>query len=390
MKSNSARTLHLIPLLLAVAPVAAQGNPRLVGFARIDGDRYGWTRIHSVAIRESVGLFVADRALPHVWRFGLDGRSQGVTGAAGEGPGEFRGIRSIWLPQDKVAVLDSNMPRVSFFDYDLRHAYAAKLPIAVHAGGGFGASVGTSALVLAVPGPGLFLAYAGFRADGPRPDWAPRGPADGVFALVDSLGSIQRTVAYVGRPRRCILQARRQNVRATVTVPYCREYADAVSPDGGVLVLATDSLVETGRPVMALTAIRVTGDTVYSRSWDYAPRTVPPELREREAARLQRQVAFFRNRVGEFEDREVPRTFPAFSDVSVGDDGQVWLTSWSTGGPLILTRFSARGVPIDTFSVTAGSRVVASLRDTVWLEVLDADDVPSLQGFRIVRGEPPP
>lgn len=92
----------------------------LVSIGEAEGDSvelFQW--IVGVEVTEGGDLVVADGGLSVVRVFDRAGRFVAQMGAAGDGPGEFRSLRSIWMPDPgTIGVWDSRAARLTYYGLD--------------------------------------------------------------------------------------------------------------------------------------------------------------------------------------------------------------------------------------------------------------------------------
>jgi hypothetical protein len=274
---------------------------------------------------------------------------------------------------------------VTLFDTNLVLVRTNTLPTSIKGPGGAPSNL-NAVVVRAVLGDGLLLVWVSLSTRTPRPSWVGNRLGTAAYVVTDFDGRLIQLLAMVTLPHRCFLEGTgASRVQVSITIPFCNEQSTAVSPDGEFLAVAEDSLPVIGRPVMSLLVVRSSGDTVYNRSWEYERERIPRTDLDVERPKLEGQIAAMKSLGVELKPVAFPELVPPFEQLSIAVDGQVWISSWKTQAGRSLTRISARGVIIDRFRVTSATRAISSLQDAVWVESLNADDVPSLVGFRVVR-----
>jgi hypothetical protein len=307
--------------------------------------------------------------------FGADGRHLARFGGQGEGPGEFRFLRSL-LPYrgDSIAAADAGLRRISIFD----------------ANGRFGRSVNNSATY--VRAPGTIPSQSCCLVSGTFPDGsflvelpetlpnAPGGPRHGTVTLVrlaadgssiDTIGSFagSRLMYDASAPNR--IRAMHLTGRFTYAVIGDRVYGgngeeshlEVVAADGG-----RPDTIPLGLPRSAVTA---------------AMRSALADTIRAEYARTPRERPVEHYLSGEFPDR-----LPAFGRVLSDVAGNLWLAASPYAGTareMDYLVFSTAGEQIARIRLPAVTAPIWLDRDEVVMVQQDALDVEYVNVYRILR-----
>lgn len=166
----------------------------------IDGDSaYLFQRIAGARFMADGRVVVADGGLSVIRVFDADGRFVLQAGGSGDGPGEFQGLRDLWIrPPDTIGVWDTMSRRLTYFGGDGGVARTVRLEVPGDAEAGnldfvAGAlddgSVAVAALALAAGG-----------EPGPDRVWVERFGADGghLGRLVESTGLVRARLSGGG------------------------------------------------------------------------------------------------------------------------------------------------------------------------------------------------
>jgi len=282
------------------------GAEPLVQIGALEGeDAYQFDQIGGVARLSDGRIVVANGGTQELRYFDRTGRHLRSTGRKGEGPGEFEGLGSlVVLPGDSVAVYDWSQRRVSFFDSDgvfvrsLTLQYPASVPFPV---GRFA--------------DGAWLAQPGFT-------FAPGSPGTDVvrdtstLLVFDDKGAVRDSAGrYIGPD--FYLRSEGQSAFAT-SLPFGRTTELAVWRDryyaGYTDRYEIERLNETGVPDLVVRARRAV-----------APVT-DADVAAHKAQRMADADAQWRPRLERlYQDIPFPSTMPAFSDLQVDANGNLWV-----------------------------------------------------------------
>lgn len=86
---------------------------------------------------------------------------------------------------------------------------------------------------------------------------------------------------------------------------------------------------------------------------------------------------------------DAPGFFPPVTEVIIGTDGRIWLAREGLIPPPPIARrydvLDAGGRPAGMLTLERPGRIMAATSDAVWIVETDADDVPTLLRYPIVR-----
>lgn len=311
-------------------------------------------------------------------------------GQPGEGPGEFRTPWNMGLHGDTLWVFDSDTYRFTWFDAAGELIESRAFPV------DFGDRDHSP------PRP------SGLLRD--RTVWGTStsmsiGVAEGrithqVDVLFDTTGAITDTLVE-------------RSITNSVWLLRDPDRADGLAKIGPqpfsaveIAIVAEDrpELVVVERPIAAdarrgefrVTKLALDGDTLFSSSFAYVPRTIPPALSDS----LVREFAAPPPRpppsgVGVWPASAralelarasmlLPAFFPPVSAVVLGHDGTIWLGRESGGGAMReWWIIDEQGQPIGAVSLPQAFRVMAAERDRVWGMEKDELDVPYIVRYVI-------
>jgi len=349
------------PAALAERPLWTVAAEPALEIGLLEGaEPYQLSQVQS-ARRLSDGRIVIANGGTHDLRF-FDAAGTHLTSAGreGEGPGEFKGLGLvIVLPGDTLAAYDWNLRRVSFFD----------------PGGGFVRSVGFDypagfPTPLGRFGDGAWLCTRAFTFspgnDGSEivRDTVPFLVFDPSGTLRDSIGRFPGTEFYV--------RSSGHNAFAS-SLPFGRTTEAAVIGDR--FYAGHTARYEIARYTPA-------GGTELILRLDRAPVAVTADdLARYKAERLADADATFRQQTARnLEDMPYPATFPAFADLMVDPDGNLWALDFSRPGDerRRWVVFAADGRARGAVETPPGLRVLDIGRDYVlgvWQDDLDVEHV---------------
>lgn len=301
--------------------------------------------------------------------FGPDGSPLPVVGGAGDGPGEFGAAIVVLLMQgDSLVVVD--------FHGELEFFAPSGEPLK---------SERFRALEAGRPAPTI---VTGILPDGSVFATRALAPGDPLVLLHLERGGELIDTLFVGRGRQIAHQPGPASV--WLEPPFSSgSLMVGDAPRGRVIEVGQDIAAETGEATFRVTARYASGDTAYSRDYQYDPVQISSAAVDREVGRAAsrlgavepdsaRAIAFVRRVT------EIPTHYPAITRVLVSDEGMLWL---EVGGPSDLERtwrvHDEEGSPIAEVGVPPGVelRLVGS-RDA-WAVYQDDWDVRYLVRFRV-------
>jgi hypothetical protein len=330
-----------------------------------------FTRINGLAWMADGGVVVADGAVQELRIFGPDGVWRATAGRKGGGPGEFEGLNGIHVLADgSLLAFDSRHRR--FSDFSVDGSFLGERPLEP-GGPRFPQLLGRLA-----DGRALFRAGGVFTPGGSQAGVS-RPPA--IVVLYDSAGALMDTVGEFPGSE-AFVQLGGEGATRTISVgslPLGRNTRFAVvgdrfvvapSDDYELLIYRLDGTLErsirrpfTKRSIKDADIERYLEDMADHGSRDFVNRMRKPLM---EAAR--------------------PEAMPAYSNLLVGDNGQLWVEDFTPPGiegPVRWSVFEAGGQWLGEAEMPArfkpyriaGGRVLG-----VWL---DPDDVPFVRAYQL-------
>lgn len=349
------------------APALPSAPPTLVEETRIDGDTEALVPIagyrdpdRTLAVHPDGRIAIGQSQDAEVRVFGPDGTSLLSVG----GPGELLGISRIGWSGDSLWVIDPRQERMTFFGPAGDVVRTARLPVRATPAPDAPDEVPDFEFVYpASPvADGLLLAelspYVGQEL--------PQGYFDRVtWGVVDADGVIREEVIRVSSGD---VQVTNQAGEAFV-LPFPNRTVDGVSRDGSLLAFARALLDGPEAPSVRVTAVRLSGDTVFDRSYPFEPVAIPDSVVARyTTAGL---------------DLPVPDVFPPLDGVVVGHDGTVWVEMIEIRGERNYTVLGPAGDLLTTLTLSGDARIAAAERERIWVVERDALDVESVVVYRL-------
>ena len=287
-------------------------------------------------------LFMAQWQDQTIQVIGEAGEVTRTIGRRGEGPGEFMMLSAIWLAGDTLVATDRQLMRVNSFATDGRfldsRRWAADFETWSVDEAGTRTAYVAGAPPSAILANGLALVSPNWMMRPPqgRPDpGARRAGFRSPLLTMDEDGQIVDTLAW-DEFYWTEFNMARDGRHFRIQVPFQREVHTAVMPGGGgVIVVREDD--STG-PAVHVTRIGLAADTVFSRTYSYAPAPVTDDLLHRALSAIEVNEPLAipgSERDGAPESTEfegpvrrsgvLPETLPAVTGVVVGQDESIWL-----------------------------------------------------------------
>ena len=337
-----------VPLLEIGTPGAMPADE----FQRIDG-----------ALRLRDGrIVVADGGAGTLRMFGPEGTLRWSAGRPGDGPGEYRLIESLGVgPGDSIWVFDFGLRRFTILTSGGETARTVPL-------GGELSAVGA---VGRLPD-GRFVVrefWSGAAGGGALRPGLRRDPA--AIALLNSDGALADTIALV-RGREVFIRS--ENGRAVMSAPlFARTAVAAVR--GGRVIAGDQERFEL--QVYDATGTLERSIRILGRDLSIAAADVDRLVEEETARRPEPERAGFRR---DLESMDVPATRPAFGDILVDDDGNLWAAEYVRWPrvPRTWTVMDPEGVWLGTITMPDGFRPLYIGGDRVlgvWRDELDVERV---------------
>jgi hypothetical protein len=375
----------------AVGPVHA-APARLVeelSIGRLDGPiEYQFAEIASIAVARDGSILVSDRKTPAVRLFDRTGKYVRTYGRKGPGPGEYMQPTDVaFLPDGGVVVRDPRQFRVCYYAADGR-------PVRdVIVNSGFGDFVPNSML-----------------ADVNGTVWVRTGGFNDTLARYTRLvnGAIVDTVSLphvLSPPNAVILGA-----RSTIRVSFLPVGFEVFSPLGYwvtflsnryAIDLRIPRTIAGARP--AVPPMWKPGDPVTSIRKPFVPVKVLPQERADHRSSI-RDFARRGDPSWTWQGPDIPAEKAAFRRLSVDDEGRMWVQLFGTGvrdtsvhasdqqpwadrgwvEPTVFEIVEPSGRIVGRVPLPPRTYFKTARGDTLWVQTLDADDVPIVKRYRIV------
>lgn len=352
--------------------------------------------ISAIAVNRAGDIYVLDRQVPVVRKFGRNGAYLGQVGRGGGGPGEYRRPASLVIhPDGRLLLRDEGNGRINVYGPDDSYVTAWRLPS--------GSSFSTSTPMYVDTAGNTYtpiLLQSGVDVT----QWR------GGLARFTPAGEHSDTIAiptWDFEPWRVV--ARREEEGGGISssassVPFGPSLSSTMSPlgylVGGVSTDYRIDLLRHGEPVLRI-----------ERDWTPVP-VLAAEKEERE----RRIVENFRRMVPgwKWNGPPIPEIKPPFGSITVDEDGRLWVSVRQPGYPYrteqeareeeertgrpqmryreraVFDVFDAEGRFLGPVTVPEDfqTRPVPVARgDTVWAVTRDELGVPRVVRYRMVRGK---
>jgi len=364
---------------LPVTPLAAQAPARWTLSAELrigeDGD-IAWSRIAHVAPAPDGGVVVAEAMPPMVYRFDARGTLLHRVGRQGAGPGEYQMIGGVGFVGDTLWVSDARQRRIVLFD-------AAGRPAGLLSGFdrvamGPGVTVWPGRLLSGDRALSMTETNSASIASGE----ATRLP----HVLLTRRGQVRDTIAWTAFGNSQLALALSSTQRMFTAQPFS---------DGPLVSMATTAerayIVDRRAPTAArgatygITAVRFTGDTLWSRRYPFEPVALPRTAVDSAIQRMSLVVGG--QQVPAATVREAlyaPPFRTPFGQALAATDGSLWLRR----GDAVAKPYwvhDPSGTLVATVDVPTRVTLYAVNGDVAWGVELDADDVPTIVRYRVRR-----
>lgn len=262
------------------------------------------------AVRLSDGrIAVANGGTSEIRFFDAGGRYLSATGREGEGPGEFKALsRLIRLPGDTLLAYDQMTTRLTWLDAQ------GKLLASTQVGDGLGSPLrfaqrlGDGSLLLTRSERRLGASFAGGLT------------RDTVTFLRATAGTDQRDSLFTAPGRESVVEIRGMNVNVA-RLPHLREALTAPASDGFYLGINDTYRIEHRR-----------ADGSLKRVFLRAQQPQPVEGEYLDSLRRVRERESGAQSARNLGDMPGPVTLPAFSELLVDDEGNVWVRTFPWPG----------------------------------------------------------
>jgi hypothetical protein len=396
-------------LLLPPLTLACGGDEAVSGFqdlptrvaepqvriGHVDDPDFAFTRVSAIEVGPDGTILSLHPQESAIRRWTGDGRPAGTIGRRGEGPGEFSRPQSMGWVGDTLWVLDLANYRFSFYSDDGSFIRSMAPPV----------DMGAPELAregIHPPRPHRLLADGTIWSRSPAfSQQIMEGTVTRVLhARTQGDGSLLDTLGFQPvSPRGSLGIAFPGGGGVFTSQPFSDEVLLQGVPDGsGLLIVERPVAGDPGTAAFTLTRVGVRGDTLFSRTYPYAPMPIP---RERVDSVIEAQAASFHEFLGEQRGiamREwrrlvrdalyAPSHYPPVASMVPGRDGSVWLRPGAPdpdadgrGQEWIV--LDPEGEPVQRVRVPEGARILLPEVDGFWGVVQDELDVEYITRFRV-------
>ena len=388
------RKLH--PLCVAITGLIGCGESKvdttpLTSAAvdlRIDADSANLSPISWIAVAPNGDIAVAQQQDGNIRFFNERGADLGTFGRKGQGPGEFQHIgRHAWLG-DTLLVLDPSSRRLTLVSPARTFARTVPWATTIHMDSD-----------PATPDPSFFWVYPNaMYSDGSMlatpmlasADTAVRWPGgnrDGdPIVRISSDAAFQKIVAW--RPAdQCRMDYRFTGGNGSLVTPFCSRPLDDIALDGSRVAIAGPGIVEGEKGSYQLTVITADGDTSFTRSYEFAPATLPRSIVDsvvNEATKESERP----EEVAAWRSMKMPSAYPPLSRILVGRDGTIWLERYTTSGDRLWRVLSKEGSIVTELAVPRRIHILVASRPTFWGTDTNDDGLQSIVRYRVSPGVP--
>jgi hypothetical protein len=156
-----------------------------------------------------------------------------------------------------------------------------------------------------------------------------------------------------------------------------------VSRDGAYIAVATTSTLSSRGGNYRLTLLRTSGDTVFSRVYQFEGNPIPRDVIDRRiAAIIADGPPNIRASLPELTKR-MPPVYPPVHQILIGRDGTVWIGGHVQSGGQTWTALDPRGELFGTITLPVNTAMSVVSRSHIWVTERDADDLETVVRYRI-------
>ena len=349
----------------AVAQTAAW---RLTAPIRVGADD-NLTRVLSIIPLADGGAFIVDAGDQEITRFASNGARVSPIGRTGRGPGEFVRISSAGLLGDTLWVIDLGEPRATLFSRD------GKVLSTIQR------SIGSAPMLALTPhgALGRTISAAARSANNPRIEQ---------YALVsmDRRGDTQDTLSWLSTKNANFALQRADGNYTIGSQLFSDADTTIVAPTGEIFFVVQRPAPQEGNDATFTThAIRANGDTIWTKTFKYAPRRAANDSDSAIVSLTKVLERAGHNSASIRSALFVPEYLPPITGGFAGLDGSLWLRREGVGSSVGYVVINAQGRLVAALTVASNLKLVAATSSYVWAVHLDRDDVPVVTRYRITR-----
>lgn len=335
-----------------------------------------FTRIISVLPMSDGSVVIADAANREIHIYGPEGEYSHSVGRDGRGPGEFERLTNVGLLGDTLWVLDSGERRITLFSRDGTHLATTRYALGRSSSG-----LSDRFPTAVVPG-GVALGSASASLASGKAFQDVRRP----ILLMTLAGEMLDTLAWV--PTEHAHFVLKSDGGYTFGPQLFTDAGLTVVPPSSTRFFIVDRSVATTErnAVFHVTAIETSGDTLWNRSYTYAPKPVEKARADSLLDAQQRRGIRSGYSPGEIRDAVfLPDYYTPITSGVAGSDGKLWLRR-EEGQPTVeYWILGIDGTLLATVSVPSNLTLMAATDSVVWGIETDEYDVPTVVRYRIER-----
>ncbi|HEY4320897.1 MAG TPA: hypothetical protein VGM77_06895 [Gemmatimonadales bacterium] len=332
------------------------------------------------------GAIAVGQAEDHRIRFfDATGRDAGSFGRLGAGPGEFRSVGLAGMIGDTLWVSDGQNYRITYIGPDHKLVRSERLTPAIKANSAdehplpSGSSAGL--IPLGRYPDGTVLTDIRAPTNQPRPAWFPPDALGAVWVRVSTDGLFRKIIAIGPPPRQdCRFSGTAGPFHATGSVPFCDPSMRQVAGDGSRIAFVIGNAVAGSPMTYRVLVIATTGDTLFTRTYDYRPVAIPKRVIDSVIAFVARTVP---DEAALFRQMPFPANYPPVLRLFNGVDRTMWVEEPATTPGHHWRVLDAKGEPVGTLIVPGSVELVAATRHLAWGIDTDADGLQSIVQWRI-------
>jgi hypothetical protein len=323
-----------------------------------------FTEFRAMAVNATGHILATQPADRAVLLFNSTGKQVAKFGRVGSGPGDFSVIGRVGVHASGFWIDDPMLRRVTLVSGELKMPHSTPLPVT---------NLGSSTRISA-PGNGdtMIVHVSEPTTKGQR------GNGRAYYAVPSASGRPYLLGRFTAAPE-CRISDSTATSLVTAEVFHCiRQFAEVSSDGSRIVILSFDRPNDSAYRV---TAVKVSGDTIYSRRIPFQPiplsRRVADSILSDNATNAPPPIAAVIRRM------KLPAMFPPVTQIVAGSDGTTWLAAHTLGATREWTLSDLAGRTAGTVSLPTGFRGFAATQHQFWGVERDNDGVPELVSYRV-------